>query len=308
MRVTDLRAVDLNLLVTLDALLSEGSVTRAAARLGLSAPATSHALARLRETLDDPLLVRAGRGLVRTPRAEALAPEVTRALEQARRVFAPASAPDPATLERTFTVHATDHALAVLGPALDRIAAAEAPGVVLSFLPNRPDDPERLRDGAIDLAIGVYRDLPAQMRRQRLFEDRFVCVVREGHPTVRRRPSLKRFCALEHVLVAPRGRPGSAVDDALRARDLRRRVVRTVPYFLLGLLLVSRTDHVLTISERVARAMAAPLGLRVVRHPLELPRYALHQLWHPRQDADPAHRWLRDAVHRAAREAAPPLR
>ncbi|HVE85240.1 MAG TPA: LysR family transcriptional regulator, partial [Myxococcales bacterium] len=155
---------DLGLLVTLDALLQEGSVTRAARRAGLSTPAMSHALARIRQKLQDPLLVRSGRGMVLTPRAEALRARVHTVVTQARQALEPERPFVPAELARAFVVHATDYVLAVLGLAVDRLLREEAPGVSVRFVPNTPDDPALLRDGGSDLAVGIYGDLPQEMR------------------------------------------------------------------------------------------------------------------------------------------------
>jgi DNA-binding transcriptional LysR family regulator len=268
----------------------------------------SHALGRLREHLEDPLLVRAGRGMVLTPRAVALQPRVRAVLSEAGAVLTPERAFEPARLERSFRVHATDHVLTVLGATLDALAAREAPRVTLQFLPNTQDDAALLREGRIDLAVGIYSGLPPELRTQRLFEDRFICVVRQGHPTVGRKLSLEQFLALEHVQVAPRGRPGGYLDTLLAARNQRRRVARAVPYFLSALHLVAATDYLLTVSERVARDLAPRLGLKLLAPPLPLEPYVLSHIWHPREDADPAHRWLREALVRAARAAAPPFR
>ncbi|MCA9678318.1 MAG: LysR family transcriptional regulator, partial [Myxococcales bacterium] len=270
---------DFALLATLDALLQEGSVTGAARRVGLSTPAMSHALARIRDRLGDPVLVRAGRGMVLTPRAEDLKPRVHTVVEQARQALAPVRPLVPAELDRGFVVHATDHVLAVLGVALDAIVTAEAPGVAVRFVPNTPDDATALRDGGADLAVGIYGELPPEMRTRPLLTDRFVCVVRADHPGVGARLTLAQYVAMGHVQVAPRGQPGGYVDDVLAARGRSRRVVRAVPYFLTALHLVARTDHVLTVSERVARAMAAPLGLRVLEPPLALAPYQLSLVW-----------------------------
>jgi DNA-binding transcriptional LysR family regulator len=296
--------VDLNLLPTLDALLQEGSVTGAARRLRLSVAATSHALARLREQLDDPLLVRAGHAMVLTPYAESLRSRTGAALLDARALLAPKRPVHAADLDRAFTLHATDHVLSVMGPALDRILYAEAPRAVLRVLPTSQDDAASLRKGAIDLAVGIYGDLPPEMRTRPLFTDRFVCAVREGNPHVGPRISLEDYVRLPHVQVAPRGRPGGYVDHMLAERGLGRRVVRAVPYFMTGLLLAAESDAVLTISERLARIFAPRLGLRLLEPPLPLLPYTLSLLWHPRVDGDAAHRWLRDAMLRAAKDAA----
>lgn len=297
-------STDLALLVPLDALLQEVSVTRAARRLGLSTPAMSHALARMRVSLGDPLLVRAGRVMVLTPRAEALKAAVHAVVTAAQQVLTPEQPFAPATLRRGFTLLATDHVLQVLGPALDRIVAAEAPHAALRFIPNTTDDAAVLRDGGADLAIGIYADLPPELRTRQLLTDRLVCAVREGHPRVGKRMTLDDFVRLQHVQIAPRGQPGGYLDDTLRAHGHTRHVARAVPYFLTALHLVAETDYVLTVAERLARSLAPRLGLRLLEPPIELRPYALNLMWHPRVDGDPAHRWLREALTRASRLSA----
>lgn len=295
---------DLGLLVSLDALLQEGSVTGAARRLGLSTPAVSHALARIRERLGDPILVRSGRGMVPTPRALALKPQVHLVVTEARRTLEPEKPLVPSELSRTFVVHASDYVLTVLGGVVDRILRAEAPRVSLRFVPNSPDDPAMLRDQGSDLAVGIYGDLPQEMRHRQLLTDRFVCVVRRGHPVASGRFTLEQFLRLLHVQVAPRGKPGGYLDDVLQERGHTRTVARAVPYFLTALQLVAETDYVLTVSERLARLHEASLGLRVLEAPLKLRPYALSLVWHPRVDGDAGHRFLRDVFVRASKEKA----
>lgn len=294
--------MDLSLLVNLDALLQESSVSKAAKRVGLSTPAMSHALARARLQLGDPILVRAGRNMLLTPRAEGMKARVHTLITEARQVLSAERPFVASTLARTFVVHATDHALHLFGPALDRILCAEAPEVALRFVLNSPDDATLLREGESDLAMGIYGPLPPEMRTKQLITDRLVCVVREGHPSVGKRLSLEQFLALGHLQVAPRGRPGGYVDDVLEGRDLKRRVVRTVPYFMAALELAAHTDYVLTVSERLARTVAPRLRLRLLEPPLPLRPYAVSLVWHPRYDGDTAHRFLREVVTRAAKE------
>jgi DNA-binding transcriptional LysR family regulator len=298
---------DLNLLVALDALLQEESVSRAAARVGLSTPAMSHALGRLRERLGDPLLVRAGQRMALTPRAANLRGRVEAVVREALAVFERERPADVRALERAFRIHASDHAVTILGAELDRAVRA-APGVTLQFLPSQRDEAMALRDGTVDLAIGVYdyspySELPSELRIQQLFEDRFVCLVRAGHPTVKRKLSLRQFAQLRHIQIVPRGDVGGYVDDLLAEHGLRRTIARAVPYFLAGLVLTAETDYVLTMSARLARPLARKLGLRVLPPPAELglEPYAVSQIWHPRNDRDPGHRWLREAVVASAR-------
>jgi DNA-binding transcriptional LysR family regulator len=299
-----MQSSDLALLATLDALLQEGSVTKAARRVGLSTPAMSHALARIRERVGDPLLVRAGREMVLTPRAEAMRPKVRSAITQAAQALEPEAPFAPATLERGFVVIASDYVVTVLGVELDALLGREAPRIALRFVVNTPSDPTVLREGSADLAVGIYGELPPELKTKVLLTDRFVCVVRKDHPAVKKRLTLDEFVAMSHVQIAPRGRAGGYVDGVLAERGLSRRVVRAVPFFLAALRLTAKTDYVLTVSERVAKATAEDFGLRILEPPLELSPYALKQVWHPRWDGDAGHRFLRESLARAAQTAA----
>ncbi|WP_148273349.1 LysR family transcriptional regulator [Stigmatella aurantiaca] len=299
MHPVQLSSIDTNLLVVLDALLQEGHVGRASKRVALSPSATSHALARLRELLGDELLVRAGRQLVLTPRAIALAPQVRQLMEQMERILRPAESFHPAKLEHTFRVLTTDHIEFVLLRPLDRFLTDEAPRVILHNRPMVPDAVEELRGGRADLAFGVFTDLPDDISSQELFKDRFVTLVREGHPVLARPLTLKRFAELDHVLVAPRGTATSRMDLLLAERNLKRRVVRTLGSFLSAPFFVAQSDHAVTLSARIADALAPLLGLRVLEPPIAY-EYTLTQIWHRRWDADPAHAWLRQLTARVA--------
>ena len=300
---------DLNLLIALDALLQEQNVSRAAKRLGLSTPAMSHALARLRKQLGDPLLVRAGQRMVATPRAADLRDRVHGLADDALGVLRPEPARDLKNLERTFRIKASDMVLCVLGPVLDK-KLRELPGVSLHVMPPQFEEPALLRAGTVDLAIGVYdyspySDLPSDLRIQQLFEDHFTCVVRKDHPTVGRTLTIEQYCELEHVQIAPRGQPGGYVDELLAERGFKRHIARAVPFFIAALMLVAETDYVLTVSGQLARRLAEPLGLRLVQPPrsLDLEPNHMAQLWHPRNDKDPGHRWLRETIAEAAKHS-----
>jgi len=302
-----MKSADLNLLIALDALLQEQNVSRAAKRVGLSTPAMSHALARLRKQLGDPLLVRAGQRMVPTPRAADLRERVHAIASDALGVMQPAPSQDIRTLERTFRIKASDMILCVLGPELDRLACV-APGISFHVMPPQFEEPQLLRDGTIDLAIGVYdyapySDLPTDLRIQQLYVDHFVCVVRANHPSVGRSITIEQYCELPHVQVAPRGQPGGYVDEQLAKLGYRRHIARAVPFFIAALMLVAETDYILTISGQLARRLGGPLGVRIVQPPrsLALEPNHLSQLWHPRNDRDPAHRWLRETIVAAAR-------
>lgn len=294
----------MGLLVSLDALLQEGSVTGAARRVGLSTPAMSHALARIRERLGDPILVRSGRGMLLTSRALAMKAQVHAVVADARRALEPERPFVASELARTFIVHASDYVLTLLGPSVDRLLRAEAPNVCVRFVPNAPDDPAQLRDGASDLAVGIYGDLPQEMRSRQLLTDRFVCVVRRGHPIVKKRLTLEQFVGSPHIQVAPRGKPGGYIDDVLAERGLSRTVSRAVPYFVTALQLVATTDYLLTVSERISTHFAESLSLALLEVPVKLRPYALSLVWHPRVDGDAGHRFLREIFVRAATEVA----
>jgi DNA-binding transcriptional LysR family regulator len=234
-----------------------------------------------------------------TPRAEQLRPLVRSLVEDASRVLSAPGPFEPRTLRRTFTIFATDHALLVLGPAVDRVVRGEAPEVSLRFLPSVVDDWIPLRDGTADLSVCLPGYFPPEFRTRPLLTERFVCVVRTDHPQVGRRLTLDAYLALDHIVVAPLGKP-SHVDRILAERGHERRVRCVVPYFGAALHLLAATDYVLTVSETAARALASTLPLRIVEPPLALPSYPVNLLWHPRLDSEPANRWLRDVFVRAA--------
>lgn len=288
---------DLGSMLTLDALLQEVSVSGAAKRLGLSTPAVSHALARYRERFNDELLVRAGRRMVLTPRAQQLAPQVHEAVAQAARVFDAPPTLDLATHRACFTLSATDYVMVIFGERFAHQVHEQAPYLDLRFIPNAVDDPQRLRSAQTDLAIGIYGQLPPELKARQLISDRFICVVRQDHPQLQGDAlSLDQFIALDHIQISPRGRPGGYLDDLLQAQGLSRRILYAVPYFQTALSLVSRCDAILTVSERIALAQGPGLGLKLLEPPLPLKPFALSMVWHPRFDDDLAHRWLRDQL------------
>ncbi len=303
--VRALAGVDLNLLVVLDALLAEKHVTRAAARIGLSQSAASHALARLRDLLDDPLLVRGPQGgLVPTARAEALEPALRRALDGLRDVLRGAPSFDPATARRSFRIGAGDYTELVLLPELVARLARDAPGVDLWIVPLPEDPAAALAAGELDLAIGVWTgsSWPAGFYQRALFDEDFRCVLRKGHPATRQKLTLVRYCELDHLLVAPRGTPGSRVDDILASLGRTRRVVVRVPHFLIAPHVIAASDLVVTIATGLARIYAEPLGLALLPTPFDMPGFTVSMAWHERAHADPGHKWLREQLY-AAREA-----
>jgi DNA-binding transcriptional LysR family regulator len=286
---------DLNLLITLDVLLAEGSVTRAAQRLRLSPSAMSRALARLRETTGDPLLVRAGRELVPTPRALELREKVGHLVGEALAVLGPALALDPRQLAQTFTLRSSDGFVENFGPALLAHIGAQAPGVRLRFVQKPDRESVQLREGSIDLETGVIGSLTSpEVRTRRLFADRFVGVVRSGHPLAQGDISAERYAAGQHVLVARRDQDTGPMDDALAALGLQRTIASIVGGFTAALALAAGSDLIATVPERHTGNLRA--GMFSFALPLGMPDLTVSLMWHPRMDADPAHRWLRGCV------------
>ncbi|MDQ3403823.1 MAG: LysR family transcriptional regulator [Actinomycetota bacterium] len=289
--------MDLNLLVALDALLTDNSVTAAAARLHTSPPAMSRTLARLRRVLDDPILVRAGRTLVPTPRALELRGEVHALLGQARALFTPAPHLDPETVSRSFTLRVSDMILATVTARLLTEVRRSAPGITLRFRQESLDDTPALRDGLVDIEVGVIGMVDPEVRVEPLATSRLVGVVRRAHPLAgTRKVTPQRFAAADHVTISRRGRAHGPIDDQLTELGLSRHVVATVPTYAASLFLARDTDIVCVAPADFGQDMLDALGLHTFEIPLTLPPLTLGMAWHPRNDADSTHRWLRDRI------------
>ncbi len=286
---------DLNLLVTLDVLLAEGSVARAAKRLRLSPSAMSRALARLRETTGDPLLVRAGRGLVPTPRALELRERVNRLVEDAEAVLRPAAMLNLGKLVRTFTLRTSEGFVETFGPNLIARVGREAPGVRLRFVLKPDKDSAALRGGSVDLETGaVGRTTGPELRTVGLFRDRFIGVVRAGHALCQGEITPARYAAGQHIGVSRRGLDKGSVDDAMVPFGLERKIVTIVGGFSSAIALARATDLIACVPERHTGTLRA--GMYSFSLPVSPPEVTVSLLWHPRLDADPAHRWLRGCV------------
>ncbi|WP_329586511.1 LysR family transcriptional regulator [Kitasatospora sp. NBC_01250] len=294
MRVTQSN-LDLNLLLALDVLIEESSVRGAAARLHLSEPAMSRTLGRIRAALGDPVLVRAGRGMVPTPGALAIHADVRELVERARALFLSTGHTDVRTALRTFTAIAYDGLPAMLLPALLARVRAEAPGVRLRFLTEGHQDDPVLREGVADLEIGVIDNQLPEVRVEHLYDERMVGVVRAGHPLLAAAVTPERFAAAEHLIVSRRARMQGPVDRALRDLGLTRTVCATVGSLSSSLFVLRETDLVGLIPGQ-NRALAQALDLTTFPLPLPLPPLPFGMAWHPRHDADTTHRWLRTAV------------
>lgn len=290
--------LDLNLLRVFDALLQESSVTAAAERLHLSIPATSRALGRLRRAMDDPILVRAGRGMAPTPFALRTAPRVRSLLDEAAALTSADRELRVAELERTFTIRINDGVAATLVTAAVAATAAVAPGVILRFVAEGTESSEALRDGSIDLDIGAG-DAPApDIRTAGLYLERVVGIVRAGS-SLGRRPTLAQLCRHPHVSASRRGRARGPLDDVLEAEGLQRHVAAVVPTSAVAAMLVSSSEYVGLVPQRLAEQYGEALGLRWFPIPAALPAVEVVLRWHARLDADPAQRWLRETLRAA---------
>jgi DNA-binding transcriptional LysR family regulator len=292
---------DLNLLVTLDALLAEGSVAGAARRLRLSPSAMSRALARLRDATGDPLLVRAGRGLVPTPRALELRDRVGLLVQEAESVLRPSRKLSLKRLSRTFILRTSDGFVENFGPDILARVASEAPEVRLRFVPKTDRSSTFLREGGVDLETGVIGETMApEIRTQGLFRDRYIGAVRPGHPLARGKITMQRFAAGQHVLVSRRGSERGPVDDALESQGLKRRVMVIVGGFSAALGLARVSDLIASVPERHTLNLRA--GLHSFPLPVSPADITISMFWHPRLDADSAHRWLRGCIHEVCAE------
>jgi DNA-binding transcriptional LysR family regulator len=291
----DLAGLDLNLLVALGALLRERHVSRAAASLGVSQPAMSRSLARLRDMFDDPLLIRSGGGMEATVRAIALLPELEAVLAGVRELVRPASF-DPTEATGSIRIAAPDVVVYMLVPELIRRLAVEAPGLDLEIVRWTPRWRESLEEGAIDLTVGLPAGDEPNLRARPLIESHWACVLRRGHRALRKKWTLERFVALEHALISLTGRGGGPIDAALAKLGHRRRIALRLPYPAIAPLVIAETDLVLTTPRWLARKLAAAHELVIRRPPLEVPPARAPMLWHERSHRDPKHRWFRDLV------------
>lgn len=290
-----LRKLDLNLLVTLDALLSEHNVTRAAERLHLSQPSVSVHLARLRDIFADPLLLPGPRGMRPTARADALRAPLRQALETLALAVSPDTAFDPATASNTWRIAASDYSEStIVLPALKGLRMA-APGTRLAVLDQVPSRLARqMEQGEIDLAFHVSEEAPAGLHRRLLFKERYVLAGRAGHPRLKKKPTPAQFCKFEHVIMSPDGGGFHGITDTvLAAAGLARNVVLSVPHFLFLKSVLESTDLVAMIPSRLVRDSKT---LQVVEPPVDVAGFEMAMLWHERVHRDPGQVWLRGFV------------
>lgn len=287
--------IDLNLLRVFDALMDTGSVSAAAERLHLSVPATSRALGRLRRAMDDPIMVRAGRGLVPTPFALRSAPRVRALLDGAEELLADSADDDPATWRRTFVIRINDGLTPVVAPRLIARTAVEAPGIAFRFVSQSSKDPEALRDGSVDLDIGVADTAAPDLHVQSLLVDHFVALVAADSTLGRvRRLTVDHLCNHPHISASRRGLDRGPLDDALAEIGRTRRVVATVPTYAVATLLALEDGVIALVPRILARHLVdRHVPVRIHEIPFPLPEARVDLRWHRRLDGDPQTRWLR---------------
>jgi DNA-binding transcriptional LysR family regulator len=303
-----MQVLDLNLLPVVYALLVEENVTKAAARVNLSVPATSRSLERARKMFGDPLLVRHGRGVVMTPRARLLLPELASVLNHIDALTATAAPFDPARLKRTFTIRANEAVISAAGACLAEIINEEAPGVEVRYQVESSDDVAALRSGSVDLAVGSYSDLTSDLVTEDLITEHVVGVLRAGHqsaPANQKVMALRRWAGLNHIDVSRHGRRRNPLDAHLTEHGLKRRVIAVVPSFATALAMVATSDATALAPARLASIHVRAGGLVAFRPPVPLPTVTITSVWHGNNTADAAHQWLRSAVRRAAQHVAP---
>jgi DNA-binding transcriptional LysR family regulator len=293
----ELHELDLNLLVVFNQLLAERRVSKVAENLGVSQPAVSNSLAKLRRLLGDELFLRTPRGMEPTPYADQLAEAVSYALAMLHSGLNQHSRFEPASTQRAVTIGMTDIGEIYFLPALIERLRREAPGVTLSTVRNTAVNlKDELEAGKVDLAIGLLPQLKAGFFQRRLFMQRYVCLMRCGHRLDKRRLSLAEFSAAEHLVVVSTGTGHGKVDELLKRRGIERQVRLTVPHFVgVGHILQS-SDLIATVPERLADRLVEPFGLAKVAHPAKLPEVGINVFWHAKYHRSPAHQWLRGLV------------
>jgi DNA-binding transcriptional LysR family regulator len=291
--------LDLNLLTALDMLLEEGSVSEAAFRLNLSAPAMSRTLGRIRRATGDQILVRTGRTMTPTPHALSIRAEVHALVQQVQAVLAPEQTLDLKTLRRTFTLQCHDAITTAIGPALLAALLASAPGLALRFLAEAPTDTNDLRYGQVDLELSSSAPALPEISFETAGHSQLVAAVRPGHLLTKEPLTLSRYAQALHLTVSRRGRLHDPIDDALAAYGMQRRVVASAPTSTAALQFVQQSDLIVAVSEQMCKTTISALGLLTLPIPLAVPSVAIHLAWHQRYDSDQAHLWLRSQVREA---------
>lgn len=286
----------MNLILALDLLLKEESVTRAAEGMNLSTAAMSRTLSRIRDAVGDPILVRAGRQLVPTPRALELRSRVHALADEARFLLGSRQELHLPSLDRTFAIQTNDSLVAAFAAPLTELVQQQAPNVRLQFLLPTDHSVAALREGAIDLEIANVKEMGPEIKLQLLFQDHFIGAVRPGHPLSKSRVTAKRFASQLHISSSRRGKAWGPLDDLLQKHGLSRKIALIVPSFYVAVATAARSDLVASVPQYLTASAIEQFGLHVFQLPLPVESVSISQAWHPRFDADPAHRWLRDCV------------
>lgn len=290
----DLRDIDLNLLVVFNQLLLDRNVSTAADKLGLTQPAVSNSLKRLRSVLKDELFLRTSKGMEPTPYALHLAEPVIYALNTLQTALTTRDSFDPLSSTRTFNLAMTDIGEMYFMPPLMDVLAQRAPHIQISTLrPNAGNLKEDMESGSVDLAMGLLPDLQTGFFQRRLFRHRYVCMFRKGHPSAKPPMSLKQFSELEHVGVVALNTGHGEVDGLLERAGIKRRMRLVVPHFIAVGHILQSTDLIATVPQRFAARCEEPFGLTTSPHPAKLPDIAINLFWHAKYNRDPANMWLR---------------
>lgn len=307
--MTRLRNVDLNLLVAFELLMRERSVSRAAEKMSITQSAMSHVLHRLREQLDDPVLVKTAHGMEPTKRALALVKPVGAVLREIERITRPPAQFDPMFSQQRFVLAATDYLEFLLLPPLIESLVQRAPGIDIHVQRTQSDFPiESLETNAMDMVLGfeIMLSAPATFNRLKLFDDRIACVVRNDHPLANEdEMTLDQYLAANHMLISRTGSNTGLIDDWLAERQLERRIGLIVPHFLSAPLIVAQTDMILSLPWRIGQRFTHLAPLKILPIPFELPNFNLVMIWHPLREKEPGHVWLREQIHQVCQQFEP---
>jgi len=302
-----LRDFDLNLLIAFDALMKEGNVSRAAERMFITQSAMSHALNRLRDLLDDPVLVRTSEGMKPTPRAKSMSAQVCEVLRDIQQILGQPEHFEPATSKRQFVIEGADYMEYMLLPPLMGRIYHNAPRVDIQIKKPETNFPKKdMENGNTDILLGFDKNLevPSQFIKEILFEDERVCLVRKDHPLVKRKLTLQQYLEMDHMRVSPTGNKFGAIDQALSVQGLKRRIALMVPHFLYAPHILTTTDMILSPPLRIAEQFTRISPLKVLPLPLKLPPYKICMVWSPIREKDRAHIWLRTQIQNIGKEIA----
>lgn len=304
MKLINLAAIDLNLLIAFEALLEQRSVTKAAEQLQIGQPAMSAALSRLRVLFEDELFVRLGRQMQPTLKAQAIAPGILAALQQIRQVITASQTFEPTSSDRTFAIASSDYTSFFLVPPLLEFSHQTAPSINFRMIGFEKDSiGDLLEQGEIDVALGVFPNPPRQTQREPIFEERFVGIARQGHPDLQQGTmSLETFAQLPHALTTLRRDTTGAIDKVLNEQNLDRRIAFTTPHMMVLPFAIASSDLVAALPRRIAFRLATVCNLTIFELPIKTKPWMVYMLWSTLSDQDEANRWLRDTIKAIAQK------